>query len=331
MTDRLVLVTGATGYVGSVLTPLLAQSCSVRAFDTEAFGNSIVGTPNVEFVKGDIRDCEAVSRALEGVTDVIHLAGIVTDDLVAMNPKLGQWVNNGAMGFLCAEAAKHGIRRFVYASSSSIYGTHESSGVQHHLRGCSEKCEPAPMTEYARQKLLGEEILNRYKDSMAVVSIRSATACGPAPRMRLDTIVNTFSAQAYFAGEITVHGGAQWRTNIHVSDVASLYCRLLEVPRLHSGQVYNATAGNQTALELAVLVAEVIPCKVTIDRSKKDDRHYRMSAGKLNRMSDWVPSLSIRQAVMDNLAWFQAGHIKDWQDDIYWNSRRMKNTMMGVV
>ena len=335
MGDRLVLVTGATGYVGTVLTPMLAQHYPVRAFDTEAFGNAIAGTPNVEFVKGDVRDQQAVSAALENVTDVVHLAGIVTDDLVALNPEVGRQVNNDSLDLLCSQAAKSGVRRFIYASSSSIYGTHTVPGFSHLVYGCSESCEPQPMTEYARQKLMGERIVNEHKEDMRVISIRCATACGPAPRMRLDTIVNTFSAQAYFQGRITVHGGDQWRTNVHVKDVARLYRHLLEESTSYpTGSVYNLTAGNHTAIDLADIVATRFQAiigrdvLIEVDVSQVDQRHYLMDANRLAKDLDWRPSKGLSHAVVDNIAWFDAGHVKNWQDDIYWNGRRMRATML---
>lgn len=328
MVDRLVLVTGATGYIGTALVPLLAKHYHVRTLDTETFGNAIAGTSNVEFQRGDIRNPMAVTRALDGVTDIIHLAGIVTDDLVDLNLDFGRQVNEDALEMLCRMAADRGVGRLVYASSSSVYGS-QPMGTDGSPVPATEVTQPLPMTEYARTKLRGEEIVRKYQDRMTVVAIRSATACGPAPRMRADTIVNTFSGQAYFHREITVHGGVQWRSNIHVADVAALYKFLLGISAdAINGQIFNATRSNHTALGLAEMVLDVIPCKLTIQPDKADPRNYSMAANKLLGVLGWRPLHTIHDAIRDNLHWFEAGHLKDWDDPIYWNTRRMRDIVL---
>jgi len=340
--DRLVLITGGSGYVGSVLVPLIAKKYPVRVLETMTFGNPIADTPNVEFIQGDIRNQAIVSQALDGVTDVIHLAAIVTDDLVAMNEALGRQINNDALFGLCSIAMDKGVSRIIYASSSSIYGTDlhiddvevttlgdtEKKFIPSVIRGCTEECIPKPMTEYAWTKLRGEYIVNSFDKDMTVVSVRSATCCGPAPRMRFDTIVNIFCKQAHFDGVITVHGGDQWRTNIHVKDIARLYCTLLDSPAdLINGQAFNATASNDTALDLAHQVRRIIGGKVFVDLTKRDDRHYCMDASKVESVLGWVPELDIYDAISDNLLFFDEGNIPDPNSDLFYNTRRMGNLM----
>jgi nucleoside-diphosphate-sugar epimerase len=318
--DRLVLITGATGYVGSVLTPVVAEKYPVRAFDTEAFGNSIANTPNVEFVKGDIRDADAVNQALEGVTDVIHLAAIVTDDLVAMNESLGRIVNNDAFYVLCKLATSKDVQRIIYASSSSVYGSQ--------LEVSTEEDTPTPMTAYAWTKLRGELIVNSFSDQMTVSSIRCATACGPAPRMRLDTVVNIFCKQAYYDHKITVHGGDQWRTNIHVSDVADLYLYMLDVPAERiNGQVFNASRVSHMVIAIAEMVRERCRCPIMVYDAQRDNRSYRMSSKKLMEQVGWVAQRSIESAIMDNLKFFRDGGIDNPDSDIFYNTRRMSDFM----
>jgi len=318
------MVTGGSGYVGSVLVPVLARQYPVRVIETMHFGNPISGTPNVEFIKADIRDTSAIRAALDGVTDVLHLAAVVTDQLVALAPEYARQVNCEAMSNLCREAVGHGVQRFIYASSSSVYGTQSET--------CTEESPTLPETEYARTKLRGETILGPYSSRMCVCSIRSATACGPAPRMRLDTIVNIFCKQAFFDGEITVHDGTQWRSNVHVADVAQLYAYLLECPvDKINGESFNLTWANHTALELAKLVlAETTwPCTLVVREDIKDWRQYRMSGEKLQRVLSWQPRRSIVQAVRDNFASFGAGNIEDPNADVYFNDRRMADIVQG--
>ena len=321
-----VLVTGGLGYVGSVLVPYLATKHQVRVFDSMLFGNSIEGTPNVEFVKGDITDGDALAKALQGQEAVIHLAGVVTDDLVDMNPVYARLVNQTATERLCLRAIAAGVKRLVYASSSSVYGSQEEP--------CTEESPTNTETAYAETKLVAERIcLFQASQHMTAVAVRSATCCGPAPRMRLDTIVNVFSKQAWFDGKITVFGGSQYRSNIHVQDVAEFYALLLEAPAEEvNGQVFNAVMEYGSALQIArkvVMVAHVFGKHITIDVdfTKKDTRQYRMSGAKAHRVLGWTPRRSIAEAVRDNFVWFAQGGVPDPNDDLYWNTRRMKDVV----
>lgn len=324
MSDRRILITGGSGYVGSALVPVVAAKYACRVLETMTFGNSIAGTPNVEFIQGDIRDRATVAAALEGVTDVIHLAAVVTDDLVDMGPEYSRQVNCEALRQLASLSAHAGVRRLIYASSSSVYGTQDAV--------CSEDSPTLPMTEYAKTKLMGEQIINPYARAMTVASVRCATACGPAPRMRFDTIVNIFCKQAYFDGKITVHGGGQYRTNIHVRDVADFYLRMLDYPAGDiNGEAFNLSRGYHTARELAEMVqrASPTPCQLFIDTGKVDNRHYRMDAGKALARLGWRAKRSIEQAIQDNFEFFAAGNIADPNSDLYFNTRRMAATVKG--
>lgn len=318
---RKILVTGGTGYVGTALIPRLARKYPVVCYSANHFGNPISWVKNVEFVEGDIRDGAKLSQAIKGCTDVIHLAGIVTDELAAMNPELAKDININGMRQLCELATLAGVNRFIYASSSGVYGT-QSDGIP-----ASETTEPRPETVYMQTKLEGEKVLWSFP-KLCGVAVRSATCCGPAPRMRLDTIVNIFCKQAFFDGEITVHDGTQWRTNIHVQDIVSLYIRLVDYfVRKIDKQIFNATAENHTATSIANMVAEIIPAIVTFDISKKDRRQYLMSADKANMILRWYPERTIKDAIKDNRAFFEGGGIQQPDSDLYYNTRRMKELM----
>lgn len=333
-----VLVTGGTGYVGTALVPLLAKDRPVRVFCRMDFGNSIAGTPNVEFVKGDVQDIQAVMAALEGCEAVVHLAGIVTDDLVDMNPDLGFQVNRDATYSIVRAARQAGVRRFIYASSSSVYGSVDVPATE------ETPCHPE--TAYALSKLEGEQVaLAQNVAGFAVCALRSATCMGPSPRMRLDTIVNVFSKQAWFDRRITVHGGDQWRSNVHVEDAARAYQALLDEPRteLIAGQVYNLSAGYHTALELAQLVAKVFnsstaytyggfyrkEATIEVDLTRHDSRHYKLNTDKLGGRLYFRPQYGVEEAARDNFRFFNKGGLGDPNDPIYYNTRRMEASVKG--
>ena len=326
---EMILVTGGTGYVGSVLVPRLArEGYKVRVYCSQLFGNSIEGLEDVEFIQGDIRDTTLLDKAMEDVTHVIHLAGVVTDELVAMNPSLAYQINVEATGELCRIGLSHKISRLVYASSSSIYGS-----VDHDV---TEDAIPCPITEYGQMKLDGEKVIREFREQFTVTYLRSATACGPAPRMRLDTIVNIFSKQAWFDHHITVHGGGQWRSNIHVEDVAKAYHALLQAaPHLVHDQAFNCTRSNLQALVIAQMVQSAYEtfggCAIHVDSSKQDPRNYRLSTQKLINTLVWYPWRSIYQAIQDNFTWFQSGGIQEPNSDLYYNNRRMASMMKEGV
>ena len=356
-----ILVTGGSGYVGSVLVPMLAKlegvshyvstlehpsryppqavfdgrpAHHIRVLETMAFGNPIEGTENVEFMQGDIRDAETVKRALDSMDAVIHLAGIVTDELVDLNKDFAYSVNVKATRDLVEAAYVGSVKRFLYASSSSVYG-HAAEGDA----PVRENVPCLPKTSYAVQKYQAEQIVLGYAQNGFVTSaVRQATACGPAPRMRLDTVVNVFSKQAYFDGKITVHGGSQYRSNVHVQDAAEFYCLLLEAPAEDvNGQNWNVTSGNLPVREIAELVAgtfrdfqapELIPAPPIIVQDVADARSYRLDATKARRVLGWTAKRTVADAARDNFTWFRAGKIANPNDAIYRNTDRMRETML---
>ena len=331
---RRVLISGATGYVGTALTTLLSKrnDLTVRTFDTQHFGNSIEDLPNIEHVKGDITQYQDVKAAMEGVTDVIHLAAIVTDDLVDLNRSYGRTVNVDATKALLYEAEYQKVERFIYASSSSVYGL----AARNNEAGPDEETPPEPQTAYASQKLEAERhVVTGDWDIPMRVAIRSATCMGPAPRTRLDVVVNIFSSQAWFNHEITVHGGNQYRSNIHVEDVAGLYALMLDAPAEKiDGQVFNATKDNRMVGDIAVVVASELKRLYgrhadVIITEVEDVRSYRLDPSKLQRVLGWKPFWTLEDAIRDNFAFFEEGGITDPDDAIYRNNDRMRDTVLA--
>jgi nucleoside-diphosphate-sugar epimerase len=313
-----VLVTGGCGYVGSILVPRLAAKQSVIVLDISAFGNAIDGMPNVTVVRGDIRDKGLVQDIMKEATDVVHLAAIANDPSSDLDPQLTYQVNRDAVELLVKEAKKAGVRRFISASSSSVYGVKDEVSV-------TEELSLLPMTLYARLKAESEAIISREATTdFTVVSVRSATVCGVSPRMRFDVIVNMFAKMAAMGETITVWGGDQQRPNIHISDLGRFYEILLDVPSDRvNGRVYNVGAANHTVKEIAQMVQEEIGGNIVVDPKVLDNRSYRISSERAYKELGFATEKTIRDAVQDIRNAFQAGAFPNPNDDKYYNVRVM--------
>src|SRR3989475_3244934 len=240
-----VLVTGGAGYVGAVLVPkLLAAGHKVTVVDLYIFGDHVLdavkGHPGLRQVKGDIRDRGLLERELAGVDAVIHLACISNDPSFELNPALGKAINYDAFLPLVQISKDQGVRRFVYASSSSVYGIKDEENV-------TEELSLTPLTDYSKYKALCEEVLLQAQaPGFTTLVLRPATVCGYSPRLRLDLTVNILTNHAVNNRRITVFGGQQMRPNIHIDDVTDLYVQSLQWPDAAiDGGVFNAGYDNR--------------------------------------------------------------------------------------
>ena len=243
-----IFITGGAGYVGAVVVPLLlGKGYEVSVFDLMIYGEDVLEEhPNLTKIKGDIRDKEALKEHIRGHDAVIHLACISNDPSFELNPKLGKSINLDAFRPLVELSKESGVKRFIYASSSSVYGVKAEKDVH-------EDMLLEPLTDYSKFKAECEKILLEYQDlNFTTVTIRPATVCGYSPRQRLDVVVNILTNLAFHRREITVFGGNQLRPNIHIKDMADAYLLLLRAPKESvQGKVFNAGYENQTVLELA--------------------------------------------------------------------------------
>ena len=326
---RTVLVTGGAGYVGCVLVPkLLASGYSVVVYDVMLFGSvGLPSHPNLQVVAGDIRDVSHFSKVVQGVQSIIHLACISNDPSFELDPGLSKAINYDCFEPLVAACKSAGIRRFVYASTSSVYGVSDAPEV-------TENFPLVPLTDYNRYKGLSEPVLLRYQSpEFTTVIIRPATVCGYSPRMRLDLTVNILTNLAVNQRKITVFGGSQKRPNIHVEDIAELYVRLLELPdRMIAGEIFNAAYQNHTVSEIAEMVRKVVeqemPEKAPIEvetTPSNDLRSYHVSSRKIAEKLGYVPKRSVEDAVRDLCIAFKAGKLPNsLTDDRYYNVKTVK-------
>ena len=323
---RQVLVTGGAGYVGSALVPrLLEAGHRVRVLDLYLYGDSVLDRvkdhPGLEQVRGDIRDRALLARVLAGCDAVIHLACISNDPSFELDPRLGRSINYDAFPPLVELARDSGVRRFVYASSSSVYGVKAEPEV-------TEELPLEPLTDYSRYKALCEELLlAARRPGFAVLVLRPATVCGWSPRLRLDLTVNLMTAHAHCRGLIEVFGGEQMRPSLHIRDMTRLYLQALAWPdRAIDGRVFNAGGQNHRVADLAALVRDVVGPRVAIRATATEDRRsYRISSERLRRELGFEPRHGIREAVEELSAAFRAGRIPDaLSDPRYANVRLMR-------
>lgn len=320
-----VLVTGGAGYIGTVLVPkLLAAGHRVTVFDALWFGASGLAAhrddPGLKIVEADIRDSAAVDGALSGVDAVIHLAAISNDPCSDLDADLTRSVNLDALAHVMRSSKAHGVTRFLYASSASVYGIKETADVV-------EDLPLEPITLYARYKAEGEEILNGLVDDGFVgVSVRAATVCGYSPRLRLDLTINILTSHAVTNGRIRVFGGSQMRPNIHIEDLTDLYVHLLDAPADKvNGQAFNVSSRNASVMQLAQMIQGVIDPNIPIDIvDTMDHRSYHLSAGKAERVLGFAPKHHLEAAVEGLKAAFGDGRIADPSDVTYRNVAWMK-------
>ena len=294
-----ILVTGACGYKGTVLVPkLLAQGHEVVAFDIMWFGNFLQPHPKLRVVKGDVRDIEAVP--LDGVEAIIHLSSIANDPCGDLDPKLTWEVSCLATMQLADRAVRRGIKRFLFASSGSVYGVKDEPQV-------TEELELTPISEYNKTKMVAERVLLGYADKMIVQIIRPATVCGFSPRMRFDVSVNMLTMQALTRERITVFGGQQTRPNIHIDDITDVYLFMLKHPE-HEG-IYNAGFENVSIMQIAERVLEHAPAQITVSASN-DPRSYRVNSDKLLK-AGFKPKKTVNDAIRELVHKFRIGELKD--------------------
>jgi nucleoside-diphosphate-sugar epimerase len=318
-----ILITGGAGYVGAALVPyLLSKGYLVTVLDLMIYGDVLPKHKNLTLVRGDIRDVKTLNSALIGQDVVIHLACISNDPSFELNPELGKSINLDAFEPLVLRSKSCGVKRFIYASSSSVYGVKEDMNV-------TEELTLEPLTDYSKFKAQCEEILSKYQSNeFTTVTIRPATVCGYSPRQRLDVVVNILTNLAYHKGEISVYGGNQLRPNIHINDMVEAYHSLLVAPeRLIGGQIFNAGYENQSVKDLANMVRDVIGQHVKITTmTSNDDRSYHISSEKIKNTLGFTAKKSIRDAIIDLKIAFENGRLSNTLDnEYYFNIKRMQN------
>lgn len=334
---RRVLVTGGAGYVGSVLVPrLLREGYSVRVLDLYIYGkeplSAVRGNPNLEEVVGDLRDRKLIEKVSSGCDAVIHLACISNDPSAELDPELSHSINYQSFAPLVKICKANGVRRFIFASSGSVYGVSKEANV-------TEDHPLVPVSLYNKFKAMCEpELLSETAPGFTTVIVRPATICGYSPRQRLDLTVNILTAHAVCRRKITVFGGDQMRPNLHMQDMIDLYVNFLTLPDSKiSGQIFNAAYQNHTVSAIAGIVRDTVAKEmpeisdIKIETTPSDDiRSYHLSSDKIRRVIGFEPKRTIEDGVRDIIAAFRKGLLPDAMNDArYYNIKMMKATDMG--
>ena len=321
-----VLVTGGAGYVGAVLVPKLLQAgYRVKVIDLYIYGEDVLAAvkdnPSLEQIKGDIRDRALLEKIMPGCDAVIHLACISNDPSFELDPDLGKSINYDAFIDLVDVAKDSGVKRFIYASSSSVYGIKETENV-------NEELPLQPLTDYSKYKAMCEDVLLAKREpGFVTLILRPATVCGYSPRLRLDLTVNILTNHAVNNGKITVFGGEQKRPNIHIEDMTDLYIKSLQwSDEAIDGKIFNAGYKNHTVKEIAEMVRNVVGEQVEIVTTPTNDhRSYHISSEKIKEELGFVPQHTIEAAVKDLANAFKANLIPNPMTEIrYYNIKMMQ-------
>ena len=323
-----VLITGGAGYVGHVLTPrLLNAGYEVTVYDKLFFGCRLPNDPKLRVVQGDIRDTQRIAGLMKGQDAVLHLACISNDASFELDEQLSKTINYDCFEGIVVAAKRAGVKRFVYCSSSSVYGVSNSPQV-------TEDHPLVPLTLYNKFKGMCEPLLWKHMaDDFTCVTMRPATVCGYSPRTRLDLSVNILTNHAVNKGVITVFGGLQMRPNLHIEDMVDAYQLMLTAPheKIH-GEVFNIGFENHSIADIAVMVqkivAEEFPDKGKIDivtTPSDDNRSYHVNSDKVHRVLGYRPKRTIEDAVRDLARAFRNRLLDDsFDNDWYYNVRTMK-------
>ena len=330
MKFKSVFVTGGAGYVGSSLVPdLLDKNYKVTVYDTMFFGDKFLPKdhPKLTIIKGDIRNENKIETACKNHDVFVNLACISNDTSFELDEKLSKSINFNAFEPMVLAAKRSGIKRFIHASTSSVYGISKEKNVR-------EDHPLVPLTLYNKYKALCEPILFKHTNTDFVgVIFRPATVCGYAPRLRLDLSVNILTNFAVNKNEIKVFGGDQLRPNLHIKD----YCEVVELflkaeNNKIENQIFNVGYQNMSINEIAIMVKRAVEEEFAnkkevkiVKTASEDNRSYHINSDKIKNILGYAPKRSIEMAIKDLCNAFKKNLIPNsFENEIYFNVKRLK-------
>lgn len=329
MENKKIFVTGGGGYCGTKLVPLLLKKGhKVTVYDTFYFGNFLPKNNNLNIIHGDIRDYEKIFSTSKDHDIFISLACISNDASFELDENLSTSINLNSFEPMVLAAKKNKIKRFIYASSSSVYGVSDKPDV-------TESHPLVPLTLYNKYKGECEPILEKYTDeNFTGVTFRPATVCGYSPRLRLDLSVNILTNHAVNKNIITVFGGDQLRPNLHIKDYCKAVLLFIDAPKeIIANEKFNVGYQNLSIMDIAKIVKQVVEKEynneksIDIVRTESDDnRSYHINSDKIKNVLGFVPEFTIEDAVKELCDAFKNKLINDsFDNNIFYNVKRLKS------
>ena len=328
---RRALVIGGAGYIGSALVPLLLeQGYYVRILDLLLYGKEPLkpwlDDPRLEIIQADFRQIDQVVSAMQDVDAVIHLGAIVGDQASALDEGLTTEINLMATRMIAEVAKGYGVRYFIFASTCSVYGASDQS--------LDEQSAVKPVTIYARSKAASEKVLLQMADdSFAPVIMRFSTVYGLSGRYRFDLVVNLLTAKAMMDGEITIFGGNQWRSFVHVNDAARSVMAVLAAPlEVVRGQIFNVGSDEQnyTIMQIGDLIHSYVPeARILNKGDEVDPNNYRVAFGKIRRLLGFTPQWTVEKGIEQVREAILSGSVKDYRQPEYSNIKFL--TLEGIT
>ncbi len=325
--NKNILVTGGGGYVGSSLIPkLLNKNYNVTVLDLFIYGKNILDShKNLKCIEGDIRDLNLFNDLTKKIDTVIHLACISNDPSFELNPELGKSINLDCFKPMVEISKNNGVKRFIYASSSSVYGVKDEKNVV-------ESMKLEPLTDYSKFKAECEKILKDFStNDFITITARPATVCGYAPRQRLDVVVNILSNLAYHKRALKIFGGKQLRPNIHIEDMTNAYLLLIEADqKIVNAEEFNIGFENQTVEQIAYNVKGIIGDDVVMNYESSDDnRSYHISSDKIYQLLNFKPQFTVNDAIRDLKNAFEKKMlINTFTNDNFFNIKKMQSVKL---
>jgi nucleoside-diphosphate-sugar epimerase len=323
-----IFITGGAGYCGSRLVPLLLErNYKVTVYDIMFFGNNFLPkNQNLTIIKGDIRDTQKLEMACKNHDIFINLACISNDASFELDEKLSTSINLEAFEPMVRVAKLNKVSRFIYASSSSVYGVSKSKNV-------TEEHPLIPLTLYNKYKGMCEPILLKYTSNDFIgIIFRPATVCGYAPRLRLDLSVNILTNHGFNNKKIKVFGGEQLRPNLHIRDYCEAIMLLIEAKKeLVENQIFNVGYENMSIANIALLVKKVLENRFSMENidietvDSDDKRSYHINSGKIKKILNFSPKYSVEYAINELATAFQKNIIQhSFENNIYYNVKTLK-------
>lgn len=283
---KTILISGGCGFVGTQLIYKLINKYKIISIDTKWFGDYLPKNKNLINIKDEIGNI--AKYKINKIDCVIHLASVANDPMALIDKNLS-WETSALQTMKLIEYLKKiKTKRFIYASSGSVYGVKKENKV-------SETLELEPISLYNKVKMVTERLILSYAKDLDIFIVRPATICGFSRRMRLDLTVNTLTFSALKKKVINIYGGQQVRPNIHIDDMCNLYQFLINTNKNNAG-IYNAGFENLSIINIAKLIKKKIPCKINIIKDSKDPRSYRLDSSKIIKLG-FFPKKGINIAI----------------------------------